>query len=275
MSALDDALHKLKRGKEHLADFYARIDVAFNENHITHNVEAYPQIKPFFINDPRPWTQYTVYYSSVPVITFEDCILMGEAIQDFRSALDYFAWAWFIKIKSSLTKWEEWQISFPMSRNQKSFTDNRNDKLPNFPDWTFIERYQPYQPTDKGRWMGYLRVLSDTDKHRIIIPAPMLPADGIVEIKGFELWGRLIRVIDRLKLGQEIKKGTQIISAIIAGVPPAQDQVHVDATTTIMPVFPIELIPPTSPDDIVDVEFNLNGIRDVCEEILTEAAKYF
>jgi hypothetical protein len=123
--------------------------------------------------------------------------------------------------------------------------------------------------------MGYLRSLSDTDKHRIIIPTPMLPAGGEVEIKGFESWGQLIRVIDRLKLGQEIKKGTQIISAIIAGVPPAQNQVHVDATTTIMPVFSIDSVPPAQPDDIVDVEFNLNGIRDVCKEIITESTNYF
>jgi hypothetical protein len=84
-------------------------------------------------------------------------------------------------------------------------------------------------------------------------------------------------VIDRYKLGQEIKERTQIISIIVSGFPPTHGQVHVDATTTIIPAFPVELIRPTPPDDVVDVDFNLNRIRDIdiCLEILTESAKYF
>ena len=137
-----------------------------------------------------------------------------------------------------------------------------------------IERHQPYQPTDAGRMMGYLRALSDIDKHRIIIPAPMLPAYGEVNIKYYD-WAELILNLDRYELGQKIKKDTKIHSIVLAGNPPLICLVHVDASTTIIPVFLVELIKPTPPDDVVDVEFTLDTIAKLCSDILTEAQNYF
>ena len=102
----------------------------------------------------------------------------------------------------------------------------------------------------------------------------MLPAYGEVNIKYYD-WAELILNLDRYELGQEIKKDTKIHSIVLAGNPPLIRQVHVVATTTIIPVFPVELIKPTPPDDVVDVEFTLDTIGKLCSDILTEAQNYF
>jgi len=69
----------------------------------------------------------------------------------------------------------------------------------------------------------------------------MLPAYGEVNIKYYD-WAELILTLDRHALGPEIKKDTKIDSIVLAGNPPFIRQVHVEATTTIIPVFPLELI---------------------------------
>ena len=133
----------------------------------------------------------------------------------------------------------EQQIAFPMAISHDSFLGQVNKILINISqkEVALIERDQPHQPTGAGRMMGYFRALSNIDKHHIIIPAPMLPAYGEVNIKYYD-WAELILTLDRYALGQEIKKDTKIHSIVLAGNPPFIRQVHVEATTTIIPVFP-------------------------------------
>src|SRR5258706_12447574 len=96
MSALDDAFHKLERGKEQLVDFAAIIKKNFDEKSFSHIIEAQPYPKPPESRDSLPWNLYTLYIKSVPTISKRDGILMGEIIQNFRSSLDYLAWAMYI-----------------------------------------------------------------------------------------------------------------------------------------------------------------------------------
>jgi len=275
MSALDDAFHKLKRAKEHLENFARNVNEAFNEKGLVYNFESYPYPKPAGTIDTRQWSLVTVFIQSAPAIKIEDAILMGEAIQNFRSALDYFAWAWYLRSGSVLTESQERQIYFPMIRDSKSFNSLLNQRLPNSPDKAFIERYQPYQSTDAGLAMYYLRTLSDTDKHRIIVPTMMLPAGGDISLifpKGCEI----ITVIERIQLGQDMREGTKMMSVIIAGSPPSERfKPSVNARATLVPVFPIGLVRPRPPEEIVAVDSALNCIGKICSEILTAAAKYF
>ena len=274
MSALDDAFHKLEWGKKHLSDFKEHIGKTFDKDKVKHEMKSNPYPKPFGTRDPRPWTLFSVYYSSVPAISKEDGILVGETIQAFRSSLDYLAWAYYIR--SGRKSVDERQIAFPMAISYDSFLGQINQKLIDISanEMALVERYQPYQLTNAGRMIGYLRALSDTDKHRIILPAPMFPAYGEINIK-YGKWAELILSPDTYELGQEIKKDTIIMSVILAGYPPFRNQVHVDATTTIVPAFPVDLIRPTPPDDIVPAELALDGIGDICAQILTEANNLF
>jgi hypothetical protein len=277
MGALDDAFHKLERGKKQLVDFTARIRRNFDEKSFRHRIETHPYTKPSGIKDPRPWTLYTLYFSSVPTFTKQDGILMGEIIQSFRSALDYLAWALYIKSGKGVKSFQERQVAFPMLTSDTDLTREFNKRLPNVPanERAFIEGYQPYQSTDSAMYIGWLNTLSNTDKHRVIIPVANFPLEGKIEFV-YGSWGQMITPIPHLEDGQEIKEGTKIFSAILAGTPPLKRPVDVNpATLRIATIIPMDLIKARPPFEAVTMSSALNCIRKVCVEILTEAKKYF
>src|SRR5262245_26521986 len=113
MTRLDDAFHKLERGKEQLADFRTSVIRNFDEKSFRHVIEVYPYPKPSGSRAPRPWNMYTLYLDSVPTFSKQDGILMGEIIQSFRSALDYLAWAFYVKSGGRVKPFKERQVAFP------------------------------------------------------------------------------------------------------------------------------------------------------------------
>jgi hypothetical protein len=279
MTGLDDALQKLERGKEHLANFTRIIMETFDKKGFRVDIESYPYLKPSGTKDPRPWTVYTIRYSFVPSVSKSDGILMGEAIQNFRSALDYLIWAMYIKSGIRVTKHMERNIAFPLiTTSSADYWKRVNAFLPNIPsnERTFIERYQPYQLTDAGMVMGWLGALSNTDKHRIIIQTPVFPREGDIKVV-YGNWAQLITTLERIEPSHEVKEGTKIVSLVIAGTPPINRR-PVDVqrdTLQLMIMFPIDLIRARPPYEGVAMYSALNGIRDVCTEVLAEAKEYF
>jgi hypothetical protein len=277
MAGLDDAFHKLDRAKEQLVDFTARIRKKFDEKSFRHRIEAYPYPKPSGSTDPRPWTLYTLYFYSVPTFSKQDGIRMGEIIQSFRSALDYLAWALYTKSGIKVNENKERQVAFPMLSSNRDLALEFNKRLPNVPanERVFIEGYQPYQLTNSGMFVGWLNTLSNTDKHRVIIPVAIFPLEGKIEFV-YGSWGKMITMIEHYKDDQEVKEHTKIFSAILAGTPPLKRPVDVKQNTLrLAAVFPMDLIRPRPPFEAVTMSSALNCIRDVCTEILTEAKKFF
>ena len=206
-NALDDALHKLERGKEHLANLYDLILGRLQKQKVSHEIKLNSYTKP---PDTRTFSVYTVIFSALPVIGWEGGILLGETVQCFRSSLDYFAWAMVSKMcRGRFTVKEMKSVEFPVARTRKGFRDGVDKSLPHTTNEqrAFFERYQPYRRSDDCRFMRYLRILSNTDKHRVIIPIYTYPETIDVDFRWIthpEI--EHIDMIERLKHGRKIKE---------------------------------------------------------------------
>jgi hypothetical protein len=123
--------------------------------------------------------------------------------------------------------------------------------------------------------MRYLTILSNTDKHRLIVPALMSPQVGDVEFK-FDPLLEYVKEIHHLSSKREIEVGTKIITFVLAGnVPPNQPRVHIDTKFTLMPMLSKSIVGLTPSRDIVLLEDALNLISTVCTEILLKAKEFF
>jgi hypothetical protein len=135
MAQLDDAFYKLNRGKEHVSQLWANIKLTLENYNLEVEIKSKPYPKPSKTTDPRPWEAFTLCCSNVPVIDKMDEILLGEALQSFRSSLDYLAWAWVAEsAKRSgipLKKKQEQKVMFPMSFTAKDYKEKVGIRLPN------------------------------------------------------------------------------------------------------------------------------------------------
>lgn len=135
MASLDDAFNKLSRGKEHVAQLWTNIKLTLDKYNLETEIKSKPYPKPSNSTDPRSWEAFTLYCPSIPFIDKMDEILLGEALQSFRSSLDYLAWAWVAEsAKKSgvpLKKQQEQKVMFPMSFTAKAFKDKVGQLLPN------------------------------------------------------------------------------------------------------------------------------------------------
>jgi len=103
-----------------------------------------------------------------------------------------------------------------------------------------------------------LRNLSDTDKHRIIVPTLVLPQKGNLNAK-YE-GAELIQIRNELRFGRQVKKGTKIMTLVLAGGEPGKRKVSMEGIITSMPILPGAII----------LETALNEISATCSEILSE-----
>jgi hypothetical protein len=162
------------RAREHLADIHLTID-AFREKN------PYP-ILPYEDTDAMPQTWWDLAAAhSAPIgpsghrvtrdirLSPELSIRVGEFIYNLRAALDHlvFALAWHDTGKKP-TGSHERKLQFPIEDRKKSFDGRRNTLLKGVFDGNvaLIERYQPYK---RCHWIGVLRDLSNTDKHRELL----------------------------------------------------------------------------------------------------------
>lgn len=105
-------------------------------------------------------------------------VILGDALHNFRSALDYLAWVLVTQANGGVEPSEPVasQVSFPIWDEAPLDSGHRsqrfNFRLPGLPDWqwTMVERYQPYTRGDtaKRHPLSLLRTFCDHDKHRRI-----------------------------------------------------------------------------------------------------------
>jgi len=281
MASLDDAFHKLDRGKEHIAQLWTGIKRTLDNDRFEQEITSKPYPKPSRIKDARPWEAFTLVCSHVPVIDKKDEILLGEALQSFRSSLDYLAWAWVTesvsKRATTLTPQQEQQVMFPMARSPKSFRDQVDQRLPKVSAKrrAFIRHYQPYRHSDAGSALRWLNVLSNIEKHRIIVPALMSPQAGDIS---FSINSSLecVKQLHHVSTKREIEVGTKIMTMVLAGSAPQNERrIHVDTKLTLMPMLPRSIVGLTASKDVVLLEHALNLIIAVCTEILKRAKNEF
>ncbi len=112
-----------------------------------------------------------VRIATLPLISSDCALILGDTLQNFRAALDHLAWD-LVKIGTQPNPFNPQQIYFPMTKSGKSFGRLINQRLPgvNREYRAIVRRYQPYGRGKAAKAIRWLRNLSDADKHRVMTP---------------------------------------------------------------------------------------------------------
>lgn len=118
--------------------------------------------------------------------------LLGNLVNNFRSALDHVAWAIYKRGHTpNLPDWREGKVYFPISDTRTGFNDSLKTKLPGArrADIALVRRYQPYHGGKRNLERHVLRTLNELsrlDKHRSIQPVVPVPETTAWTIKRTE-----------------------------------------------------------------------------------------
>ena len=278
MPNLKSARSKLERGSARLEELWRALSDAFDddEHDFITDLRDYPYPKRP-VDDPRDWRAFTVYAVAVPELPDTITHLLSETVQHFRNALDHVAWS-FVKARyqSRLTAGQQRRIEFPMRPNRKDFWKSVGSSLRGTSpdDQRLFEQYQPYLRTDAGRAIRQLQILSNTDKHRTIVPVLSLP-------QTFEYtfhWQRLggdpidqVLALSPLKEGRPIRVGADLATFVLVGGTPGQRQVAVEGNARLVPFLPRTVVPPDRGEKSLLLEPALKKIEAVCTEFVEKA----
>lgn len=116
-----------------------------------------------------------------PTLSDDFPFLFGDAIQNYRAALDHLVWGLvsrFRRGKGRISRRLAKEVQFPMHPTARAFADLKEKRTPGVPDAphrAFLKRYQPYRRGRGPQSIRWLRYFSDRDKHRVVVPAVMVP----------------------------------------------------------------------------------------------------
>ncbi len=117
--------------------------------------------------DRMVWREWRLTQAPDP-LPLSFAALLGDVIQNLRAALDYTAWA---AASDNARQQHQTQVYFPLLKKQRDFTKWVRDRSGRFSEDTVkaMEWAQPYQAAkDHLHPLRILRVLSNTDKHRLL-----------------------------------------------------------------------------------------------------------
>jgi len=174
-----------------------------------------------------------VRVTKLPNIRTDYGLTLGDTIQNFRSALDHLVWG-LVKVGSVPRPKDPKGVQFPMATSGKSFRNQLGRRLPGVPREyrAIIRRYQPYRAGEKPKAIRWLRNLSDTDKHRVLIPAVVsLHGANLQLISNWPLQSRN----DLIRGQRALKVGTPLVRAALFPVLGTQCQVQVQGQIACFP----------------------------------------
>lgn len=156
MAALEGARAKLDRGEDVIEQLNTAIVAYMGES----PYEIVGQFEP-------ERSEYVFRGRVTQPVPLVIGVIVGEIIHDVRSALDHLVWQLALLNTATPTR----VTQFPIAISEEEFRSNRGqnmirDLAPKHR--TAIEELQPYKGTDTGLALYDLRVLSNTDKHRVI-----------------------------------------------------------------------------------------------------------
>jgi hypothetical protein len=157
MSLLEESRYKLHRGKEHC-------DALDREFRTFCNIESYAVIHEYNAEQSQNFLRFKVLK---PPPQYIWGLILGDAVHNARSALDYIAW------RLAGSDLSDIKTMFPIYRAITQF-DNAMSRLARIhPDaLAYIRTLQPYTRPDPNRsvlWM--LQELDARDKHKLIAMA--------------------------------------------------------------------------------------------------------
>lgn len=253
---------KLDRAEEHAQAANAQI-ARIMENYRT-TFKTDPKSQLIGTWQGRPVYRLIVRIASIPPFTSDESLLIGEAVQGFRAALDHMAWVIVKRSGKKLKALQQRTVAFPMARSRASFLSGRNRLLPGVRDelFAFVEVCQPYHRSTVGRVMRSLRNLSDSDKHRFITPVLVLPMEwnAVVQIDG------VIVTAQRKWRFDTVKPRALKLNAPFYEV----DAVISDQGADVKMQSNLKLFPSLPGVLDTDVEGHFRRISAMCAEILSE-----
>lgn len=257
-----DSRTRLARGVEQLDALYAEIVKALDADPVIADIKfETKRPTPATLPDGTLLHVATVLVIHAPTFPRETGLLVGEVLHNFRSSLDYLAWA-LVKHtgKRQLTARQAREIQFPMASKRASFQSQWSSRLrgvPIVPYQAIIDDFQPYRRTAAGRAMRTLRNLSDADKHRLLIPAVAFPYKVDLKIEVKPPW-TLVGHKEMLALHRPVKAGTKLASLLLVRLGPGQQSVEVHGNFFVYPELPQRL----------GAEATLNSIRNSCSDCI-------
>jgi hypothetical protein len=108
-------------------------------------------------------TLYEVtFVADIPV---EIPLLIGDALQNLRTSLDYLAWEWVLATAGTPTK----RTSFPITESAQKYLSDSPGKVAGMRQEVIdkIATYKPYKGGNEALWR--LHALNNGDKHRLLI----------------------------------------------------------------------------------------------------------
>jgi hypothetical protein len=152
---LEDSWTKLARGKEHL-DTVARECEEY--------LSAAPAITAEVVRDPEAGTM--IGFSAHPAPPARIGAIVGDFAHNLRSALDVAAWQLAIANDEDAARKTPNLVTFPLTHSSDEF-EKPHRALRFFSESALglIERLQPYHANMDA--LGWLRTLSNSDKHRV------------------------------------------------------------------------------------------------------------
>ncbi len=206
------------------------------------------QFKRDEANDGRDGDLRTVQVTvllgtDVPDLSDEFSLILGDAIHNYRSALDHLTWALVGMHRAKLTPARAKLVQFPTHNSGADFERFKHKRTPGVPDKpqrAFLKRYQPYRRGNGPEAIRWLRRLSDHDKHREVVPAVIAPQGVLLQATSFHP-NVVIRRFEPLMTGpSRIKPGAPVAEMFVAvplSMTPLQINVRVDAQFTLMPLL--------------------------------------
>ncbi|MHB8733151.1 MAG: hypothetical protein ACYDAB_15360 [bacterium] len=148
---------------------YCREKFAVDENRVTVGIKFDPQT-----------SEHILYISRVPDLAdhFQYIsLVIGDSLQNLRSTLDHLTWQLAL-FNTNGTIRRPTRAKFPFVDSCNDWKSAVGDALAEIhPDHrAIIQRFQPYKGID-GKLLGLLNVLANEDKHRLVIPILIRPAN--------------------------------------------------------------------------------------------------
>jgi len=191
-----------------------------------------PNVHPIALKVEFDGPVAIVRVAKLPNIRTDYGLALGDTIQNFRAALDHLAWC-LVKTGTEPRPKDPKGVYFPMAKTGKSFDGQINRWLPGVSDpyRTIIRRYQPYRRGERPKAIRWLRNLSDTDKHRILIPAVV--SLGSLNLRVTANW--TMRRIVPIKGRRALNIGTPLLRVTLMPVLGTNPQVQVDGNLASFP----------------------------------------
>jgi hypothetical protein len=145
---------KYQRANKHIEDFKSFVDVFRQSNPCSIRVERDEQAG-----------EVSYFIASVPEIPVECSLLLGDALQNLRSALDYAAYFLVKRYSGETTT----KTGFPIGESAQEYQAAFARKVPSAGQFAkeAIDRMRPYKGGNEHLWQ--LHRLNNIDKHRLLL----------------------------------------------------------------------------------------------------------